>query len=385
MSLESRVPGEDRYARQQQIEGWDQKRLAEARVLVAGAGAIGNEVLKLLALLGVGRVFIVDFDRVEVTNLTRSVLFRDGDIGRSKAEVAAERLQDLNPDCKAMALPADLEFEIGLGVYRTMDLVIGCLDSINARLALNRACLRAGVPWLNGGIEATFGEIALFERDFACFECSMTPGMWENRNRRYSCGGLQAELPPDQVPTTATVASIIAGYLVHEALCLLHSRPERAKEGLLPGQQIYLSLQPYDFRQVNLPINPGCLAHEGWEPDTILAEHPCEFTVASLLRRMGMQTGVLELGFDLLTTMDCIQCGQREEILRPVEKSPMSLTLCPHCGNETRYPTTVSWMDIQSEYADHTLAALGIPEHQIVALKEDDVRRYCQLSGIFRL
>src|SRR5437763_405877 len=90
---------EDRYARHRLMDWWDQKRLADAKVLVAGAGAIGNEVLKNLALLGVGHILVVDFDRVELSNLTRSVLFRDSDIGQSKARIAAERAREINPDC----------------------------------------------------------------------------------------------------------------------------------------------------------------------------------------------------------------------------------------------------------------------------------------------
>ena len=77
----------DRYARHHLIDWWDQERLASARVMVVGAGAIGNEVIKNLALLGVGNLWIVDFDTVDVTNLTRSVLFREADIEIGRAHV----------------------------------------------------------------------------------------------------------------------------------------------------------------------------------------------------------------------------------------------------------------------------------------------------------
>ena len=91
---ESSMDIDDRYARHRLIDGWDQERLRAARVMVAGAGAIGNEVIKLLALLGIGRLLIVDFDSVEISNLTRSPLFREADIGRSKAFIAAERAKE---------------------------------------------------------------------------------------------------------------------------------------------------------------------------------------------------------------------------------------------------------------------------------------------------
>src|SRR4051812_41735325 len=153
---------EDRYARHRLIDGWDQDRLSQAAVMVAGAGAIGNEVIKLLALLGFGHILIVDFDTVEISNLTRSPLFRESDIGRPKSEVAAVRAREINPQIVVRALQGDLEYDVGLGIVRSMDLVIGCLDSLDARLALNRACQRTRTPWLNGAIEVMVGEVSLF-------------------------------------------------------------------------------------------------------------------------------------------------------------------------------------------------------------------------------
>src|SRR6476619_5693457 len=88
----------DRYSRLRLIPWWRQERLAAARILVVGAGALGNEVLKNLALLGVGTVYVIDLDLVEPSNLSRSVLFRAEDGGRPKAEVAARRAREINPD-----------------------------------------------------------------------------------------------------------------------------------------------------------------------------------------------------------------------------------------------------------------------------------------------
>ena len=94
------VISDDRYDRLRLIAWWDQEKLRRAKVLVVGAGALGNEVLKNLALLGIGRVWIVDFDAIEDTNLTRSVLFRSRDRGRNKAVAAADAVRDINPDTR---------------------------------------------------------------------------------------------------------------------------------------------------------------------------------------------------------------------------------------------------------------------------------------------
>jgi adenylyltransferase/sulfurtransferase len=82
---------QDRFDRFRLIGWWDQDRLSQARVLVIGAGALGNEIVKNLALLGIGHVFVADRDRVENSNLSRSILFREQDCGRPKAEVVAQR------------------------------------------------------------------------------------------------------------------------------------------------------------------------------------------------------------------------------------------------------------------------------------------------------
>src|SRR5947208_560139 len=97
----------DRYLRHDLIDWFDQDLLKRLRVLVVGAGAVGNEVIKNLVLLGVGAIRIVDFDHIEVHNLTRSVLFSEADVGKSKAEVAAAAAQRLDPNCKVEAITGD--------------------------------------------------------------------------------------------------------------------------------------------------------------------------------------------------------------------------------------------------------------------------------------
>lgn len=374
---------EDRYARHRLIDWWDQPRLASAQIMVAGAGAIGNEVVKLLALLGVGHIFIVDFDTVEISNLTRSVLFRAEDVGQSKAMVAAERARALNPDIKVRAVQGDLETDVGLGVYRAMDVVIGCLDSIRARLALNRLCLRAGVPSLNGGIEATLAEVSLYGEASACFECGMSDAMWEREAQRYSCTGLQNDLPEDKMPTTAVVASLCASYLVNEALYLLHREKDTPKQGLNFGQKLFITVRPYGFHITDLPRNPGCLAHDLWQPVEVWAQKPGELTVARLLQQAGMPNGIVELGFDLLTTMTCVTCGETEEIFQPLETSPATLAFCPVCQTESRQPDTQNWADAASDLGGRTLQQIGSSDYSVLVVKENEARRFIQLGGAF--
>ena len=133
---------EDKYSRLKLIPWWDQDKLKNANIMVVGAGAIGNELVKNLALLGVGNIYIFDMDMIEHTNLTRSVLYRQKDVGRYKAEVAAERAMEINPDVHAEAFISNIIDDVGLGVFRRMDVVLGGLDNREARLAINQSCYK---------------------------------------------------------------------------------------------------------------------------------------------------------------------------------------------------------------------------------------------------
>ena len=121
-------PDSDRYHTFGYISWWQQDVVRNATILVVGAGALGNEVLKNLALMGIGNVIIADFDTIEDSNLSRSVLFRASDRGRRKVDAAAERVKELNPDVNVMTWHGDINFEMGLGVFRHVDAIVGCLD-----------------------------------------------------------------------------------------------------------------------------------------------------------------------------------------------------------------------------------------------------------------
>jgi hypothetical protein len=112
---------DDRFARFRLISWWNQDRLARARIVLIGAGALGNEILKNLALLGIGNVFLADLDVVANSNLSRSVLFREADCGRPKVDVAAERARDIYPQMHIRPFHGNVVYDLGLGVFRWAD------------------------------------------------------------------------------------------------------------------------------------------------------------------------------------------------------------------------------------------------------------------------
>ena len=222
---------EDRYSRLRLIPWWDQEKLKNACILVVGAGAIGNELIKNLALLGIGKILIVDMDKIEQTNLTRSVLFRAGDVGRYKAEVAAERAMELNPDVRAKAFTRNVIDDIGLGLFARVDVALGGLDNREARLAINQSCYKLGKTFIDGAIEALGGFARVFAPPGPCYECTMTEADWRMINQRKSCALLTHEqMAEGKIPTTPTSSSIIAGVQVQEMLKILHA--DRGRQGL---------------------------------------------------------------------------------------------------------------------------------------------------------
>jgi molybdopterin-synthase adenylyltransferase len=217
-------PSADRYSRHRLIQGFSQEALQAAHIAVVGAGAIGNEVVKNLALLGVGHITLIDFDLVEIHNLTRSVLLRESDIGQSKARVVAQRARELNPQLNIQAHYADARDVFGLSQLAQCDAVIAAVDNIEARLWLNQLCLLGKTLFLQAGIDHRFVSVERFPfartaEPTACYACNLPEGAYVRLAERYSCAGLlRAALHERIVPTTVTTASLAAAQVVWQAL-----------------------------------------------------------------------------------------------------------------------------------------------------------------------
>ena len=122
-------------------------RLAAARVTVVGLGAVGSYAVEGLARGGVGHLRLVDFDRVEISNINRQLYALESTLGRPKAELAAARVKDINPACAVEALALFVNRETVAAVLEPRpDLVIDAIDSLNAKVTLLAACVEAGVP-----------------------------------------------------------------------------------------------------------------------------------------------------------------------------------------------------------------------------------------------
>ena len=353
----------DRYGRLRLIPWWRQDRLAAARVLVVGAGALGNEVLKNLALLGVGTIYVVDLDEVEPSNLSRSVLFRAEDGGQPKAAVAARRAREINPETTIHGRRADVITDVGLGLFRDVDVVIGCLDNREARLWVNRQCWKTTTPWVDAGIQEIQGTVKVFvPPDSACYECGMTERDYQLLNLRYSCPLLRREdILAGKVPTAPTIASMMAALEVQEALKILHGMPVAA------GSVLVFNGVANHFYSTQLPFRDDCLSHETY-PDPVELPLSHAAPAAELFARAEADLGgplALALDRDLVTAISCPRCGARKEVFRPRTKVRMAEAACPLCNAPAR-PEMTSVVESHSPLAGRTLADLGIPPYDIL-------------------
>lgn len=370
---------DERYASLRTIAWWDQARLKNARILVVGAGALGNEVLKNLALLGIGRVMVVDFDRVERSNLARSILFRPCDEGQAKSLVAARRMADINSDVTVRPLVGNVITDVGLGRFRQANVVIGCLDNREARLWVNRCCWRVGTPWIEGAIQELDGIVRVFTPPKgACYECGLTEADYRHLQRRYSCPFLlsEEELRAGKVPTTPTIASVVAAWQVQEAVKWLHGLAVPASRAMVFNG---LSSQAYT---IELPCRSDCLAHETYAPiEELPLTHRARLTDVFDEISARLSTGHLTLQLDrpLVTFRSCDACQLRQRLFVVRATVTDRQGLCPRCGALARL-STVFQIRAQSRLARYTLAELGIPDFDILRIADAHQEHYFQLA-----
>ena len=167
----------DRYARQiilPAFGGAGQAKLKGAHVAIIGAGGIGCPAITYLAAAGVGKLTIIDHDRIELSNLQRQPLFTDADIGALKAEVAADAARRINPHVEAVAMAERLDAGNAEALLAGAGLILDGCDNFATRLAVNAAAVALHIPLLSAAIGAFEGQVALYEgwrADSPCYAC----------------------------------------------------------------------------------------------------------------------------------------------------------------------------------------------------------------------
>ncbi len=220
-----------------------QLKLKQAKVLCIGTGGLGAPLGLYLAAAGVGRIGLVDFDKVDLTNLQRQILFDTNDIGRPKIEAATNRLRNLNPDIQIDNFETRLTSENALDILKDYDIVVDGTDNFPTRYLVNDACVILGKPNVYGSIFRFEGQITIFGYPGGpCYRCLYPepppPGLVP------SCaeGGVLGVLP-----------GIVGAIQAAETLKLIIGKGEP-----LVGRLLLFDALAMRFRELKLRKNPEC-------------------------------------------------------------------------------------------------------------------------------
>jgi len=377
------------------LSWFKQERVKNAHVLVAGAGALGNEVVKDLALFGVGHVYVVDFDRIEISNLTRSVLFREEDAYNHsyKAEIVAKRAMEINPQIKVTPIVGNLASEVGFGLYRQVDVVIGCLDSRLARYLLNRLCMRAGKTWIDGSIENLTGAVKVYTPSVSCYECGLSREEFNNIMLRTGCADvIRTQSSAGRVATTPISASIIGAMQVQEAMKIIHSDSDTSGQfKTLAGRMLRYEGMSNSMRIFSYASwKNHCPAHERWEPVVEGPELSATMTVKDLFAALKslLNVKVVEVNMVNNKFVDKIITDKTEqefEVMIPesqlddyiqnhAELRKLSFRMLLHKSY---------FEDLNDEfpYQDLTLQQVGIPLFDVIKVVTEKGQYYVELTG----
>ncbi len=376
-----RVPNlkKDRLGTFDFISWWERETVQNAKVLVVGAGALGNEVLKNLALMGAGSLFIIDFDNVEAANLSRSVLFREEDNGLPKAKIAARGIKAVNPDVKVQYFHGDVTTDLGLGVFRRMDAIVGCLDNREARLAVNRFAYWLGKPWVDGAIQELLGLVRVFAPgEGACYECTLTEQARREMSLRYSCPLLAREnILLGKVPTTPMISSLIGAMQSQEVLKLLHEMP------IDYGHVTHFNGLTNSMHTTAYVARDECQSHWTYGEITELPEHTAGTTLGEMLALVRADLGdaaVLELDQEIVLGLECPACQTHTDVFRPLSRVSFDEGLCPACG-ELRQVDMTHVISGEEPFLGRTLREIGVPPLHIIRARNATAYRFYELTG----
>ena len=215
----------DRYSRQVMLEeiGYQgQLKLKQSKVCVVGVGGLGNPIVTRLAAMGVGKLRIVDRDVIELSNLHRQTMFNEDDVGQVKVETAAKKLRKLNPDIVVEELPVSINDYTALDVVDGCDVVVDALDSVDARYALNKACIEKKIPFVTGAAVGVTGQsFTILPKESACYHC-LFPSLDEDSMPTCSIEGVHP-----------SILSIVGGIEVSEAVKIITGKEPSLKNKVL--------------------------------------------------------------------------------------------------------------------------------------------------------
>jgi len=348
---------EDQFDRQKKITWWEQDRLLNSKVLVIGAGALGNEIVKNLALVGVGEICIVDSDVVDITNLSRCIFFEEHDIGKPKAKLLSEKIQNTR-NIKSNYFVAKVQ-ELGVGIFQQFDIVVGALDNREARSWVNEYSRMFDKPWVDGAIEGLNGLVRSFGVSGVCYECTLSEEDLRLLSVRKSCALLSEEdISLGKVPTTATSASIISGFQTQESLIYL----SRKKIELMPlvGKQMTFFGETMSFVTTNLKEKMDCFVdHSSINFKKMKVNFNSK--ILDILKENNLD---IEGTFfrEIITSAFCADCKTKKELNLYINSIKQNEVICQGCSLEMQIETDKNI----STFLELTLNQINFPDNELI-------------------
>lgn len=241
----------ERYKRQiilPEITEDGQRKLLHSSILCVGAGGLGSPALLYLAAAGIGKIGIIDFDKVDESNLQRQIIFQQIDVGKFKAQSAAERLSNLNPDITVEFYNQELNEKNIIPIFEQYDLIIDGTDNFSSKYLINDACIKIEKTWIYGAIQGFDGQASVFNpKNGFCYRC------------------LFPDPPKAKIQNCAEAGVIgaIAGLIgVTQALQAIEILINHESFSPLLGKLWVINAKNMEAKTLNIPSRINCLCKE---------------------------------------------------------------------------------------------------------------------------
>jgi molybdopterin/thiamine biosynthesis adenylyltransferase len=370
--------------------------LHRSMVAILGAGNIGGEAARHLAMLGVG-VLLVDRDTVRAENLGAQG-FTEDDLGLAKVEARARHLASLNPDCRIEALKADIE-SLGLCALGEVDLILCCLDSRRARAVVNELATRLGIPWVDAAIDGSgrslFGRVAAYDPTSsggACYLCahdrkSLGEILREGREERCPVWRWDEK----EVVSTPTLAISALGAAVAAVQVFSGLKTLLGRGTDVSGREMYVDLERGVSSLHSLARNPHCLFDHRVLALTPFGRGASEATVretfAAAEKRLGREVRLNLHRRSVVTEIRCPECGVAQHPHRVFEAMRIEEATC-ECGATMR-PAPAGLLsrfgrEEAAEFLDRSWAQMGLPPRDVVTASNSKAEVHFVLAERWR-
>lgn len=234
MTESNTLNSSDRYSRQEKIAGWDQEKIKNTKVFIVGMGALGSVVGMALAQAGIGHLVLIDLDTIEFSNLNRQMLFQENDVGKFKAEVACQKLREVNSEITIDFYTKKVQ-EIPVTLFQKAEnqqkiIIVDALDNFEARRWLNSIAVTKVIPLVSGGMYGYYGNLQVIDvTQTPCLECQP---LIPERELQKACTPpgefrKQKEQPSDEIiikeeyfPALSSLSAVIGGLMAQETIKL---------------------------------------------------------------------------------------------------------------------------------------------------------------------